>query len=115
MLGPADKALSGVRANILRMDAASNNITNVNTPDYKSIRVPTVETVNGGTRGTPVRDDRPGPLGIESDTGKVYENSNSDIGTEFTNLMTAVRGTESNITVIRTSDEILGTLFDIMA
>lgn len=114
MLKSADIALSGVSANILRMDAASNNITNTNTPEYKAIRVPTVENVSGGTRGTPVRDDREGPLIMESDTGKVYENSNTDLGTELTTLITAVHAAEANIQVIKTTDEILGTLFDIM-
>jgi len=115
MLKVADIALTGIKANILKMDAASNNISNANTPDYKNVRVPTVESVGGGTRGTPIKDTQAGNLVINSDTGKIEESSNTSIAVEFTNLMSAERGVQSNMTVIKTSDELLGTLFDIKA
>jgi flagellar hook protein FlgE len=115
MLKVADIALTGISTNILKLDAASNNITNVNTPDYKAIRVPTVEENEGGTRGVPIRDTRDGNLIIHSDTGKIEESSNTNLAVEFTNLMAAQRSVQANVNVIRTSDELLGTLFDIKA
>ncbi len=115
MMKSADIALSGISSNIGKMDAASNNITNVNTPDYKAVRVPTVENAAGGARGTPVSDKRPGNMMIYSDTGEIIESSNSNLAMEFTNLMMAQRGVNANGNVIRTSDEIIGTIFDIVA
>ena len=115
MLRSADIALTGIKANILKMDAASNNISNVNTPKYKSIRVPTIESVAGGTRGTPIIDNRDGSLLRESDTGKLFESSNANLAVEYTDLLNAQRTVHANMDVIRTADELLGTLFDIKA
>ncbi len=113
MIKPADMAVTGINANILKMDAASNNIVNSNTPNYKGVRVPTVESVAGGTRGTPVRDTRPGSIIRHADTGKTEMSSNTSLALEFTNLMMAKSAVSANISVIKTSDELLGTLFDI--
>ena len=113
MLKSADIALTGISANILKLDAASNNITNANTPEYKATRVLTVEENEGGTRGVVMKNMNPGNLVISADTGKIEESSNTNLALEYTNLMLAQRGTNANINVIRTSDELLGTIFDI--
>jgi flagellar hook protein FlgE len=52
----------------------------------------------------------PATIGFGSTIGGVLEQSNVDMATEMTNMITAERGYQSNARVISTADEMLGTL-----
>jgi flagellar hook protein FlgE len=52
----------------------------------------------------------PATVGYGSTIGGVLEQSNVDMATEMTNMITAERGYQSNARVISTADEMLGTL-----
>jgi flagellar hook protein FlgE len=55
----------------------------------------------------------PATVGFGSTIGGVLEQSNVDMATEMTNMITAERGYQANARVITTADEMLGTLAQI--
>ena len=106
-------ALSGARARQLQVDAAARNVANAATGGYKRVE-PVFEETRGGvgvrlqrveTAGAPVPDDRA--------PGGVAEGSNVELSREIPRLLEGERGFEANLKVLRTQDEMLGTLLDI--
>ena len=92
-------AVSGMLTQQTRLDVHAHNIANVNTPDFKASRLTQSEA--SGLGGTQV--------------ASIEESSDVDLATEMVGLMTAQRGFEANIPVIRTQDKMIGSLLDILA
>lgn len=98
-----------------RLDVHAHNIANVNTSGFKASRLTQSEVSGlGGTRVAGIaRDSSAGP--VEDVEGTYEEGSNTDLATEMVGLITAQRGFEANIPVIRTQDKMIGSLLDILA
>lgn len=106
---------SGLRAFQKSIRANAQNIANLNTNNYKAVKVTPVEGDNGGVDVHITRDESPGaplPPGV----GEVGdETSNVDIGREMVGLMTNINSVRANLNALERSDNTLGSLLDIMA
>ncbi len=115
-MSPAtDSALSALGAFGKKMDVTANNIANVNTEGFKKSRA-VLEEANQGVLVTISRVNTPGaPIPAEDGTGKMNESSNVDVGEEIVNLKTTKNAFQANLKTIQAEEEMLGSLFDILA
>jgi flagellar basal-body rod protein FlgC len=119
----AEYAVSAMSSFSVDVMAQAHNIANVNTPEFKSQRVDLMSGPQdlGVMVGAVMRDTTPGPLMPDyirqNDTLSPawIEGSNTDLVREFVHMMTAQRAYEANAVVIRTADDLSGTLVDMMA
>ncbi|MBW1863067.1 MAG: hypothetical protein JRJ02_11945 [Deltaproteobacteria bacterium] len=116
MISSVNNGLSALRAFGEKMAVTSNNVANVNTEEFKKSRAILKEGSNGDVQVEIERVNTPGPTIVEINDGKMTEKelSNVDLAEEITQTMLAQRGYEANLTTIKTLDEMLGTLVDII-
>ncbi len=110
MINAVYAALSGLRARQTQVDATARNVANATTPGYKRLEA-TLEEAPGGVRARVERVEEPGPVAAEG-SGAAVELSNVDLSREIPNLIVGERGFETNLKVLQTQDEMLGTLLD---
>lgn len=109
-------ALSALGAFGTKLNVAANNIANVNTDGFKKSRAILQNTEPGGVTVSINRVDTPGwPLSPEDSTAETRESSNVELEEEIVNLTTTKQAYEANLKTIKTEDQMLGTLFDILA
>jgi flagellar basal-body rod protein FlgC len=119
----AQSALSALSTS---MAATANNVANADTPGYKSQEVRLADGPDGqGVQVADVaRDDAAGGLtpsmvsalneaGVYEPTASVVEMSNVDLVRQSVNMVEASRAFEANVAVIRTADDMAGTLLDL--
>lgn len=115
--------LSGIQANQLRVDVSANNVANANTDGFKASAVQTTDSayVNDIGQGTRVSatyaPPRPGPLaagpaGVEG-SGMV-EQSNTELASEATSQMAAQSAYGVNVSMLKTANEMMKSVLDIM-
>jgi flagellar basal-body rod protein FlgC len=103
-------ALSGMQAAQTQLLVGADNIANLNTPGFKSSRVDLAEGPGGGVQVADIqKDNTPGPLGPDGEEG-----SNVDVASEMVGLSQARTLYTANAMVVRTADQMTGTLLDIM-
>ena len=111
-------AISGISANTVRAAVAANNIANANTSGFKASRV-TAESSGSGRQETHItKSTESGSFIPRSDgfpEGSTFEVSNVDLPEEFVQLQISEHGYSANAAVIRTQDEMLGTVLDMLA
>ena len=112
----------------LSRQIGANNIANMNTPGFKASRL----TLESGPHGRGVRpqsidqDSSPGPVepaleGVRDDQGRletvwgVREGSNTDLVREMVLSLQDEAAFKANTTMIRTWDETLGSVLDVIA
>ncbi len=95
-------SISSMNAHSTWMDVNANNIANVNTDKFKSVDTKLEE----GQKDNPKAILREG---AENPTGK----SGTDLTKELTDQIPIEKGFGLNASVIKTKDELLGTLMDI--
>jgi flagellar hook protein FlgE len=83
------------------MDVNANNVANVNSDKFKSVDTKLEEAAKESPRAV-LRE------GIENPTGK----SGTDLTKELTDQIPIEKGFGVNTTVVKTKDEMLGTLMD---
>ncbi len=106
-------ALAGARARQVQVEAAARNVANAATQGYKRVE-PVFEEAPGGVGVHLQRVETPGvPVPDERAPGGVTEGSNVELSREVPRLIEGKRGFEANLEVLRTQDEMLGTLLDI--
>jgi flagellar hook protein FlgE len=116
MVPAINSALSALGAFGEEVDVTANNLANVNTEGFKKSRAIFQEANQSGVTVTVSRVDTPGaPIPSEDGTGKMKESSNVDAAEEIVNLETAKYGFQANLKTIKTDEEMLGSLFDILA
>jgi flagellar basal-body rod protein FlgC len=115
MISGINAALGGVLAHQRRVDTAGNNLANLATDGFKKSRV-VMEEQPGGVKTETLRVETPGPLRADpaDPAGAPVEGSNVDVAEEMVALITGERGFEANLETIRTEDEMLGELLDIV-
>lgn len=105
-------ALSGITAQQAKMDVTSHNIANVNTDTYHAYRVTLHEAYPSGVAA---QIDQPGSLGYQytKDGGSAVEGSNVDLAQEMLNLMDSENSIKACVELIKSQDQIIGTVLDI--
>ncbi len=101
--------LSSLRAHEILLANASSNVANMNTPDYKAIRTTITPSLDGAVDVATSRSDEPSALNSD---GRME--SNVDAAKEFTDMMRAKTGFESVLNAIRTREDMLDDLMDIL-
>ena len=125
MIDAISSAQSGLSAMATSMAATANNVANVNTDGYKSqdvrlatgpqgqgVRVADVATDNsaGGYGPAAVRGQN--AAGVYEPTAGLVETSNVDLARQSVDMIETSRAFEADVAVVRTQDDMVGTLLD---
>ena len=121
MIEALSSALSGLRAYANQASVTASNISNLNTPGFNPSRAVSASVAAGGvtsTTQTPAQSTTQattaqGPLTQDPSLQAMPEVSNVDLGGEMVNLIQAKHGYSAQTSVIKASDEMLGSLMDI--
>lgn len=115
MVSPVNSTVSALRAFSRQINVSANNVANVYSDDFKKSRAINTEGENGQVETTITKVNTPGPLVDDPlHPGELKELSNTDIAEEFTNQIMASTGFKANAKVIKTYEETVGTLLDMM-
>lgn len=125
MTDAISSAQSALNAMATSMVATANNVANADTAGYKSeeVRLSDGPDGQGVQVADVVRDNAPGGLtpsvvraqneaGVYEPTASLVEMSNVDLARQSINMVEAARTFEANTAVIRTADDMAGTLLD---
>ncbi|MGD9731837.1 MAG: flagellar basal body rod C-terminal domain-containing protein [Desulfamplus sp.] len=93
---------------------SANNIANVESDNFKSSRAVMNEGADGGVRVSLSTNSAQGPLVTQSN-GSTKEISNTDLATEFTNMINYQYGYGANIKSIQADDQMKGTVINMIA
>ncbi len=108
----ADIAITALRAFDLKNQVIANNIANVNTDGFKKSRADMTQLTLPGVTVSVQQVNTPGDTvtigGVER------EASNVDVAEELISLMVNTQNYEANIRTLKTTQEMQGTLFDIL-
>jgi flagellar basal-body rod protein FlgC len=111
MFSAASIAASGLQFQSDRLYVVAANTANALTPGYKAGILTGVAQEQGGVRGAFSRDLSSGPSAMDAQ-GLLQELSNVDLETQAVTMISALRAYEANAAVIRTTDELLGTVLN---
>ena len=116
MISSVSSSLSALNAFGEKMAVTANNVANVETEEFKKSRAVMVEGSNGEVEVNVEKVDEPGPTRTEIEEGQMVEKemSNVDLAEEIPQTMIAQRGYEANLATVKTEDEMVGTLIDVM-
>lgn len=115
MLAGIASALSGVQAGSRLLSASSHNIANAQTENFKRTQATFEESPAGGVVVSLSTDNRPGPQFMTGeDPFTLREGSNVELEEELLHTLEATRLIEANLASIRTQDQVLGSLLDII-
>ncbi|HEX4355538.1 MAG TPA: flagellar basal body rod C-terminal domain-containing protein [Polyangiales bacterium] len=107
----ASIAASGMRFQTQRLAQSAANVANMNTDGYEAEAVAGVTQLGGGVTAESYPTYAPHTLQVQDD-GSTSSASNTDLESETVTQMTSLRGFQANLAVLRTSDEMLGSLLD---
>jgi flagellar basal-body rod protein FlgC len=109
--------LSALYAARKKMGVAADNIANTNTDEFKKSRVTLSERDGGGVSATVDVVDTPGiPKDtIQNDTIVQTESSNVDLAEELTELIPTKTYYGANLKALKTQQDMLGSLIDIVS
>ena len=114
--------ISGLSISLTALDAygkklgvAANNIANADSKGFKKSRVEFRDSSTGGPGVEPVN--APGAQFFENTPQgpRLVEQSNVDYGDEMLSLLLAQRGIEANAHAVRTQDQALGNLVNLIS
>ena len=116
MIDSVSTALSALTAFQKKMDVTANNIANVKTDGFKKSRVSMEEGPQGGVRARIQQIDTPGVPKEAFEDGDIVEveSSNVDLAEELTEMIPTEKAYGANLKTLRTSDQMLGSLLDII-
>ena len=108
--------LSAIRAFGEKMGVTANNIANVETEEFKKSEATLVEGPKKNVEVEITQPDIPGPVVVDVTNGqlRVKEMSNVDLAEEIPQTIIAQRGYEANLATLRTQDEMLKSIIDII-
>lgn len=95
-------SISSMNAHSVWMDVNANNVANVNSDKFRSTDTK-IESDKSGNPTAVLRDSGAAPM----------DRSNTDLAKEMTDQVAVGNGFAVNASVVRTKDEMLGTLMDI--
>nr|NJM01123.1 hypothetical protein [Desulfobacula sp.] len=116
MITSVSNNISALNAFSNQIGVSANNVANALSDDFKKSRAINTEGENGQVHSTITKVNTPGPLVEDplSTTGELKELSNTDIAEEMTHQIIASQGFEANTKVIKTYEETMGSLIDII-
>ena len=117
MINPVGSTLSALRAFGKKMDVTANNIANVLTDEFKKSRATLSEGQNGGVSVNIEQVDTPGfpKETIRDDQVVPTESSNVDLAEELTEMIPTKTAYSANLKTLRTREEMMGSLLDILS
>ena len=117
MIFSVNNSVSALRAFEQKMQVIADNVANVNTEGFKKSRAILKEGPVGDVQVDIERIDTPGRPEFETRDGRIIERelSNVDLVEEIPQTIPTQRGYEANLTILKTKDEMLGSLIDLMA
>ena len=92
------EAISGIQAAFVRMAVSAHNVANINTEGFRASRVFQRERIGGGTEAYVRQTDAP-----------------TDYATEAVEQIVSKHMVKANAAVIRTHDQMIGSLVNILA
>jgi flagellar basal-body rod protein FlgC len=107
---------SALKAFGTKMAVSANNVANVYSEDFKKSQAVVTEGQNDAVKVEISKVDTDGPIETKMVNGQTVQQelSNTDIAEEFTSQITTQRAFEANTKTIKTEDEMLGTLVDMV-
>ena len=116
MTSSIDSNISALQAFSRQMAVSANNVANALSDDFKKSRAINTEGENGMVESTITKIDTPGPLvdDPKSETGELKELSNTDIAEELVNQIAIAHGYTANTKVVKTYEETIGSLVDMI-
>lgn len=117
MVHPVGNTLTALNAFKKKMDVTANNVANVLTDEFKKSRVTLSENQSGGVSATVDQVDTPGILkdSIREDRIVQVESSNVDLAEELTEMIPTKSAYGANLKALRTQNDMLGSLLDIIS
>jgi flagellar hook protein FlgE len=108
--------LSAIQAFGTKMGVTANNIANAETEEFKKSEATLVEGPNEDVEVEITQSDEPGPVVNEATDGQSTEKemSNVDLAEEIPQTTIAQRGYEANLAALRTQDDMLKSIIDII-
>jgi flagellar basal-body rod protein FlgC len=108
--------LSAIKAFGQKMAVTANNIANVETEGFRKSTATLVEGTRKNVEVEITQPDVPGPVVLDGADGRLTEKemSNVDLAEEIPQTILAQRGYEANLATLRTQDEMLKSVIDII-
>jgi flagellar basal-body rod protein FlgC len=112
-VGPNLSALSAFGS---KMQTIANNVANVNTEGYQKKRSDIVEGPHGHPKATQRQVPQPGSANPEAGRHPLEAEhlSNVNLAEEIPQTIITQRGYEANLKVVKTHDEMMGSVLDIL-
>ncbi len=104
-------AASGLRHFSDRLQGSANNVANVATDGFKSVKVNGQTVQGGGVASVVSRDQSPGMFAFDS-AGEMRELSNTDLEREVVTQVAAGAAYAANLATLRAEEATVGSLFD---
>ena len=116
MISSAKSTLSALNAFDKKMNVIANNMANVEMEEFKKSRATLVESPENSVKVEVTQPEDPGPTVVQVTDGQFEEKemSNVDLSEEIPQSIVAQRGYEANLATIRTQDEMLNSILDIV-
>ena len=116
MITSVNSNVSALQAFSKQVAVSANNVANALSDDFKKSRAINTGGENGQVQTVITKINTPGPLVDDplSTTGALKELSNTDIAEEMTNQIIASQGYKANTKVIKTYEETMGSLLDLI-
>lgn len=116
MITSVTSNISALQAFSKQMAVSANNVANALSDDFKKSRAINTEGENGQVQTIITKIDTPGPLVDDplSTTGGLKELSNTDIAEELTDQIITSQDFKANTKVIKTYEETIGSLIDLI-
>ena len=117
MISALSSSVSAINAFEKKMAVVSNNIANSQTDGFKKSRADLKEGGAGAVAVDINIIDNPGPVVSVKEKAGIAEKemSNVDLAGEIPQAILVQTGFEANLKMLKTEDEMLGTLLDILA
>ena len=126
MTDAISSAQSALSALTTSMAATANNVANLNTDGYKSkevrletgpqgrgVRVADVAVDNSAGGYRPAAVNSQNEAGVHEPTAGLVETSNVDLAQQSVDMVETSRAFEANVAVVRTQDDMVGSLLDL--
>lgn len=116
MISALSSAVSAINAFDKKMAVVSNNIANSQTDGFKKSRADLKEGHAGAVEVDISVVDTPGPIVSVEENGGIVEKemSNVDLAEEIPQTILVQTGVEANLKTLKTEDEMMGTLLDML-
>jgi flagellar basal-body rod protein FlgC len=113
MINGLSASVSGLWVFVRKLENAARNIANSSRGGYKSKKTTIIEDEAGSPSLNISVDDTPAASFQDAD-GVIRETLNVELYKEITDLSIAQRGYEANLKSVKTEDEVLDSLLDII-